>query len=258
MDLEIVKKEFLNYTNNYDITNFNIKRKIDHSLRVMEISRKIAKSLNINEEEIDLATLIGILHDIGRFEQMRIYNTYNDDISIDHGNLGVEILKKDDYIRSYINEKKYDNIIFTAIRNHNKYKIEENLAEKELLFSKIIRDADKIDILYQATCITWANSIEQVENGRISKESIKPFLEQRTINRKKDLEKIEYPMNHLIIVLGFVFDINFDISYNILKETDYMNKIIDRFNFKDIETRKLIEQISNIINTYIDRKIKGW
>ena len=257
MDLEIVKKEFLNYTNNYDIANFNIKRKIDHSLRVMEISRKIAKSLNINEEEIDLATLIGILHDIGRFEQMRIYNTYNDDISIDHGNLGVEILKKDDYIRSYINEKKYDNIIFTAIRNHNKYKIEENLAEKELLFSKIIRDADKIDILYQATCITWANSIEQVENGRISKESIKHFLEQRTINRKKDLEKIEYPMNHLIIILGFAFDINFDISYNILKETDYMNKIIDRFNFKDIETRKLIEQISNIINTYIDRKIKG-
>ena len=40
---------------------------------------------------------------------------------------------------------QYDNIIKKAIYNHNKYKIEENLNDVELLHRKIIRDADKLD-----------------------------------------------------------------------------------------------------------------
>ena len=78
MDIEIAKNEFLNYTNSYDLSNFNIKRKVDHSLRVMELCKIIAENLNLDVEDIKLAELIGLLHDIGRFEQMKVYNTFND------------------------------------------------------------------------------------------------------------------------------------------------------------------------------------
>lgn len=257
MDLEIAKKEFLNYVSNFDTSNFHIKRKIDHSLRVMQISKQIAESLNLSQEEINISTLIGLLHDIGRFEQMRIYNTFNDRKSIDHGNLGAEILEKNNYIRKYIEENKYDEIIFIAIRNHNKFQIEDGLSEKEILFSKIIRDADKLDILYQGTCISWANSIEEVEKEKIIKENIRPFEEKRLVNRDKDLLQTTNQINHLLTILGFTFDINFDISYKILKEKDYMNIIINRFHFKDEETNILIEEVRNIVNTYIDSKQKG-
>lgn len=257
MNLDVAKKEFLKYVSNYDSTNFQIKRKIDHSLRVMQICKDIAENLNLTQEEIELSMLIGLLHDIGRFEQMKIYNTFKDSISIDHGNLGAEILKENDYIRKYINEVEYDEIIIKAIHNHNKYKIEEGLSDKEQLFSKIIRDADKIDILFQATCITWKNSIEQVENGKLKKEDIRPFIEKRMIDRLKDLKNIEYPMNHILTIYGFVFDINFEISYKILKQKNYINLISDRFSFKDTETKELIEKIRNIVNTYIDNNQKG-
>ena len=257
MDLEIAKQEFLKYTNNYDLTNFQIKRKIDHSLRVMDLIRTIAESLNLSQEEINIATLIGLLHDIGRFEQMKVYKTFNDEKSIDHGDLGVEILQKDNYIRNYIKEEEYDNIIFTAIKNHNKFIIEEGLDYKKILFSKLIRDADKLDILYQGTCITWSNKIDEIENEKITKEDIQPFIEKRMINRSKDLLNSSYNVKHILTILGFTFGINYDISYKILKEKDYMNKIIDRFKFKDEETKKLIEEIRNIINTFIDSKQKG-
>lgn len=257
MDIEIAKQEFLKYTNNYDLTNFQIKRKVDHSFRVMDLSKIIAEGLELSKEEIELAELIGLLHDIARFDQMTIYHTFNDRESIDHGIFGVEILKKNNYIRKYIKEKKYDKIIFTAIKNHNKYKIEENLDEQELMFSKLIRDADKLDILYQGTCITWRNTINKVANGKITKENIKPFIQSRMIDRSKDLEKVDEPMSHLLTILGFTFDINFSISYKILKEEDYMNKILDRFNFKDKETKELIEEVRNNVNTYIDTKTKG-
>jgi len=73
MDIEKAKKEFIKYTNNYDLQNDNITRKIGHSIRVMEISESIAKDLDLTKEQIELATLIGLLHDIARFEQMKRY-----------------------------------------------------------------------------------------------------------------------------------------------------------------------------------------
>lgn len=65
--------EFLKYTEKYDLEDENIQRKKEHSLRVMNISETIARKLNLSEEEIQLSTLIGLLHDIVRFEQYKQY-----------------------------------------------------------------------------------------------------------------------------------------------------------------------------------------
>ena len=104
IDIKKSKDEFMKYTNNYDIENENIERKIYHSLRVMEISKKIATNMGLENEKIELATLIGLLHDIGRFEQFKIYQTYSDLESIDHGDLGADILKQNNFIRNFIKE----------------------------------------------------------------------------------------------------------------------------------------------------------
>ena len=69
INIEKCKDEFLKYTERYDVSDEEIKRKQLHSLRVMQRSKIIAQSLKLSEEEIQVATLIGLLHDIGRFEQ---------------------------------------------------------------------------------------------------------------------------------------------------------------------------------------------
>ena len=153
IDLEKAKKEFLKFTENYDLRNKDILRKQKHSLRVMEISKQISNELKLNEEEIQISALIGLLHDIARFEQRKLYETFHDTKSFDHGDYGEKILEKD--IRKYIETNQYDKIIKTAVRNHNKFKIEDGLSEKENLFSKIIRDADKLDIFYEAVEMFW-------------------------------------------------------------------------------------------------------
>ena len=73
IDLKKAKNEFIKYTSKYDLTNKRQKGKQEHSLRVMEVSKKIAEKLNLSKEEIQLATLIGLLHDIARFEQYIIH-----------------------------------------------------------------------------------------------------------------------------------------------------------------------------------------
>ena len=123
--------EFINYTNNYCDYGNMIDLKIKHTFRVMRLCEKLAKDLNLNDNEIYTAKLIGLLHDIGRFEQWKKYQTYRDLISIDHADFGIKILKKDNYIRKYIADDKYDNIILKSIKYHNKYRLPKNLTKKK-------------------------------------------------------------------------------------------------------------------------------
>ena len=101
-------KHFDKYVSNYDMTDPDINYKYYHSYRVMDAAKLIATKLNLSERDIHLATLIGLLHDIGRFEQDKLYNSFKD-IKMDHGNYGVEVLKENDMLDNYnINKEDYE------------------------------------------------------------------------------------------------------------------------------------------------------
>ena len=249
INLEKAKQQFIEYTENYDLGNEHIKRKQEHSLRVMDISKQIAEGINLLQEGIELAMLIGLLHDIARFEQYTKYRTFRDFESIDHGDLGAKILQKD--IRKYIDTNEYDDIIIKAVKNHNKFKIEENLSEKEMLFAKIVRDADKIDIFYESVEMFWKGQEKQVEESIISEDILQQINNFSQTKRKAEESQID----KVIRVVAFIFDMNFKSSFQILKNGNYVNKILDRFNFKDEYTKRKVEQIRKIANEYIENRI---
>ena len=101
---EHIKNTFQEYTDRYDSTDPKIKLKIDHTYRVADLCERIAKSLDLAQEDIDLAWLSGMLHDIGRFEQLRRYHTFSDAQSIDHAKFAVELLYEDGLIADYVPE----------------------------------------------------------------------------------------------------------------------------------------------------------
>ena len=52
-----------------------------------------------------------MLHDIGRFEQIKRYGTFNDSKSVDHGEFGADLLFKEQrLIEDYIDVRDYDKI----------------------------------------------------------------------------------------------------------------------------------------------------
>ena len=255
IDIEKAKNEFKKYVSNYDKENPRIVLKISHSFRVMEQSKKIAQSLNLSEEQIDLATLIGLLHDIARFEQMKRFGTYVDEKSIDHGNLGAEILLDKSFIRKFIDDNKFDDIIIIAIKNHNKYKIQDGLDDICLLHSKIIRDADKLDILYEATEKFWYSEAEKefIENSApIREDYFAQIKNHEAILRKKGIVN---KIDSVVSYLAFVFDFNFKYTFKRTYDENYINKIIDRFKIKNVEAKKQIDEIKMIINNFLIEKI---
>lgn len=253
MNFENVKSEFTKFVQQYDLDYQKMKRKLEHSYRVMENAGKIAKSLNLNEEEIEIAKMIGLLHDIGHFETIKIKDILKEDKKIDHGDFGVEILQKDNYIRNYITEDKYDNIIFQAIKNHNKFKIEEGLSEEELLFAKIIRDADKWDIFYEGAEMFWTKKeeVEEINNSKITDNVFNDFYNNSLINRKE----IETKADGIVSFIGFIFDINYKYDFEVLRNEDYINKILDKFTFYDEKTAEQMKKIRTIANSYIDKQL---
>ena len=253
MNIENAKKEFELFVQQYDLEYPKMQRKLRHSYRVMENAGKIAESLNLCEDEREIAKLIGLLHDIGHFETIKIKDILKKSTKIDHGDFGVEILKKDNYIRKYIEEDKYDNIIFKAIKNHNKFKIEDGLSERELLFSKIIRDADKLDIFYEGAEIFWTNpdEIEKVNNSEISDSLLKLFMDYCIIDRTKTITKADGILNFI----SFIFDINFKYDFDVLKKEKYINRILDKFEFKNEITASKMKEARKIVNEYIEKQL---
>ena len=118
---------------------------------------------------------------ISKIESSEAYNNideiveYSDGIMVARGDLGVELLEENNFIRKFIDDDKYDDIIKIAIKNHNKYEIEPLDGEK-LLQAKIIKDADKIDIFYQLA-YQFAKDKNAIENSEISEDYMKQLKE---------------------------------------------------------------------------------
>lgn len=258
IDMLMAKKAFAEYVKNYDMQNDKIKLKVEHIERVSQIAKKLATKLELNKEDVALAELIGLLHDIGRFEQIKRYNTFNDKKSVNHGEFGVHILfnQKDGIIRNFVKDTQYDEIIKKAILNHNKNgsDIPDDLTTRELLHIKIIGDSDKIDILYILTYEKKETAWEKADlsDDIITDEIYKDFMEKGRIDYGKKKSSVDTLVGHF----AYIFDFNFPDSIQYIKEQNYMEKIYNRFEFHNPKTveqyKKIYDKVVKYMRTLSD------
>ena len=252
IDILKAKKAFKEYIKDYNPEDPKIKIKITHIERVAQIAKKLAEDLKLSQEDIELAELIGLLHDIGRFEQIRVYNTFLDKDSINHAEYGVKVLFEDGLIRKFVEDDKYDKIIKIAILNHNKIKIEDGLSEHEMLHAKLIRDADKTDIFY---VITIADKKEvwyspDLSNDKMTDAVYNDFVENKLIS----YDKVKTGVDLLAIDFTYIFDLYFSQSVKIIDENNYIDKLYNRFKFNDKQTKERIKEIYDMTKKYIEEK----
>lgn len=256
VDILKAKTYFKNYVSNYGVDNPKIEIKIIHTYNVANNSRNIAKRLGLSEEQQDLAELIGLLHDIGRFEQLRIYNTFFDKISIDHARKGVEVLFDDNEIRNFIKDSSYDKIIYKAVYNHNKMEIEDcGLSQDELLYTKIVRDADNLDI-FRVFIDQKIEDCVILGTKDISKEKLTPkFLDYFKKEELLLYSDANTDMDFMVVCIAHIYGLNFKETLKILKEKDYINKIVKKLNCQDKYTKEKMDEIALLAMKYIDKRI---
>lgn len=240
---EIIFSKFKNYAQNFDFSNDMISRKFYHTFRVVNYAKDIAQSENLNEHDYNLAIICALLHDIGRFKQATTYKTYEDLKSVDHGNLGYEILFENDYISEYVTNTYDKEIVLKAVKNHNKFIIDESLNDKELFFAKLTRDADKLDILDKQQ-----NEINDNINV-IDEKSISFIKENKLFKRDGNVKN---NATDIVNTITFIFDINFKSTFEIIKEKKIIERKIDVLR-KHCDAN-LVNEIENEINKYLNSK----
>lgn len=244
---------FQEYIAHYDIQREMIRLKVEHTYRVAFLCEEIAKSLRLSQEDIDLAWLIGLLHDVGRFEQQKNYGTFNDAISIDHAKYGAQILFEDGKIRDYIKEDAEDKLIWTAVYNHSAYRIPEDIDERTAMFCNIIRDADKVDIfrvnvefpleeIYNVTR-------EEMYTCSVTPEVMQSFGEEHAVLRS--LKKV--PVDNVVGHISLVYELVYEKSLVLAKEQGYLAKLMS-FESENPLAREQFAQIRTKINDFLRDK----
>ena len=225
VDLRNAKEALENYLDGYERENDKVKLKIIHTYGVVECSRKIAEGLKLSEEDCKLAHIIGLLHDIGRFEQLKCYDSFEPE-TMNHAAYGVKILFEEGMIRRFVKEDKWDGIIKMAIARHSDYSLQGITDERELLHAQIIRDADKLDncrVKLENPIETMLGVQEEaVGMSEISREVMQQFENQTSVLLETRRTKMDYWLSYL----AYFFDINFKVTYEIINDNHYVDKLI--------------------------------
>ena len=250
---ERAEQTFLEYASHYNMEDPKIRLKVGHTLRVAGLCERIAGSLDLDPEEKDLAWMIGLLHDIGRFEQVRIYHTFRDAESVNHAQFSADLLFRDGMIRDYTAVSDRDRIMETAIRYHNAYRLPESLTEQERTYSQILRDADKIDILRvnRETPMTQIYNLpeEAFLTSGISDPVYEDMLAHRDVNRANSRTGVDFLMGHIAFVFGLVYPI----SFRIVEEQGYLEQML-AFESRNERTRERMNRIRKEVRDYIRKK----
>ena len=127
--------------------------------------------------------------------------------------------------------------------------------EKETLFSNIIRDADKLDIynviVEEKIEDAVAKKTEDIRKEILSDEVYESFIEGKLVSYKIMKTNID----HIVIWLAYIYDFNYNESFNIIYENNYIDKIVSKVDYLDLKTKERMEKIRQKANEYIKSKI---
>lgn len=257
MSIDLMKAEraFKAYISHYDGADDKIRLKIVHTFAVKKASEAIAQGLGLNEEDRALASLIGLLHDIGRFEQIRRFHTFYDDQSVDHAELGLEILFDGGKIKDFIEDRQYDALIYEAIANHNTFAIREGLGGRALLHAKLIRDADKLDN-YRVKLHDSIETMLGVDAVALGASEMSDDVYEDAVHKMSILSsKRKTPMDIWASYIAVTFDIYFKDTLKIISDHEWVPKIIRRIEYTNAQSKKRMLDIEAVLLAWMKERI---
>ncbi|MCR5303528.1 MAG: HD domain-containing protein, partial [Lachnospiraceae bacterium] len=218
------------YTAAFDVEDIMIDHKIYHTMRVAENAERIALSSGLDRSDADYAWLLGLLHDFGRFEQVKRYGTFSDIHSVDHAELGADILFKDGEIKRFIPagfNPDDSTLTETAIRLHNKLLLPEDQDDRTRFFCNLLRDADKIDILRVVQEIPLKQRAGKGKDflkkkNEASATVMEYVYSHRCIPRKYVESGFELHISHICMA----FELVFEESRRIVAEQGFLDKLL--------------------------------
>ncbi len=253
-DLILLKRWFADYCATFtmpsEVDQRNIAIKREHTHQVCLNAVRISEDLGLIAPEARLAEAIALCHDVGRFSQYEQYKTFDDSISVNHAVLGTRVLLENNVLGSL---PKHDrDTIVRSVTLHNVFTLPEGLDEQSLLFARLIRDADKLDIL--RVVIEYfeqdkGSRAEAVALGLPDKPgeysaAVLACLVRGEMATKAALTTLN---DFKLLQLAWLYDLNFTCSLLMVVERDYIRKLEDMLP-RNTEIVRAVETVRGYVD----------
>jgi hypothetical protein len=230
-DLEVLKTWFADYVAGFytdtETDNRNIRLKEKHTQRVCRNMVMLGKALGLSGRKIILAEIMGLFHDLGRFQQYATYGTFNDRISVNHARLGVRQMAIHRVLSGYPRDEK--RLIAKAIACHNAAAVTTGEDGETLFFIRLLRDADKLDIYevfidYYQDRGKNPNPVMEIglSDAPVCSPEVVSALNEGRFARMEDLKTLN---DFKLILISWVFDFNFAPSFQIIQRRGVIERI---------------------------------
>lgn len=238
-DFFYLKDWFTGYRNRFESKDSQVSAmidmKVEHSFHVADDCRAIAGELGLSGREVHESAVMGLFHDIGRFQQLAVYGTFSDSKSVNHAELGASILEEENILGTL--GADVANRLIQAIRLHNVLCLPEGLDKDTLMFARIVRDADKLDIcdiLFSA----WKNKeLEKYPEimfgialeGPVTREAVDQIRRKETIS----FRHLRNLPDFFLTQLSWVYDINCAPAFALIAKRGIVANITEALSGQD-------------------------
>ena len=231
----------------------NLDLKKDHTEKVCHEMNLLTDSLSLSENDKLIALSIALLHDTARFEQFVKFKTYSDAKSFNHSLRAVEILRENNVLAHISPDETH--IIEKAISCHGAIEICPNCDDNSLLFARLIRDADKIDIFrvaaknfldYKDSPEGFVQDLPEENSDGYTPSVLQAVIDQRRVNYS-ELRTIN---DVKLLQMGWIFDINFPQSLLRIRRTGHLEVIMSLLPEDD-----QLQTAARYVRQYMDAQI---
>ncbi len=149
-----------------------------------------------------------LLHDTGRYEQLKRFNTFRDVDSVDHAVFSHEIVKERGWLEKCGVCEGEAQAILKAVLVHNRREIPGGMDDLTLTASKVVRDADKLDIFRvleeRVTTCDWRTGSREFWNLTPGLPPSKAVIEAILAKRPVDYGAIASLPDFILIQVGWM------------------------------------------------------
>lgn len=232
-DLDHLKQWFSRYVQSFysadPVVQEGLVLKEKHSFRVCDEILNIGRKLDLSKNNLRLAEVMALFHDIGRFEQFARYKTFVDKKSENHGQLGVKVLERENALATLPADAR--ELILKSIAYHNRLSVPEDESHICLYFSRLLRDADKLDIFHLVSTYYYAGGAERSaaieldlpDTPEVSEEIMTCLSEGQLIS----MQHLRSLNDFKLLQMAWVYDVNYSPTFQMIYERDYLRKIRD-------------------------------
>ena len=194
-----------------------------HTAHVVDNAKLIAAGEGFDAETARACDAAALLHDTGRYEQLKRYNTFRDSESVDHAVFSHDIVVE----QGWLDGDPQREAILTAVLVHNRRDVPDNLDPLTEAAVHTVRDADKLDIFrvleHQIATTDWRTNCKAFWNLPTAARPSPAVLDAIRASRPVDYQNIKTLADFVLIQVGWmVCGLRYDTSRRLCAERGHL------------------------------------